>query len=458
MNKTMKLLVCAILALSIVFATVSTIAAVAPPATAVIYGNNAYGFYTGSYTRNEAIAECNAMGGKLVSINSAAEQSFIEGKAASGDYWTGAYDSDGWRWEDGSLLSYDNWVSGEDNSIYGYISGSDSKKWKSNNGSLKCGYICEWEGGAAALTTTTTTTTAAPATTAAVPASTEATAAPTTPSTQVAASTEATAQAAPNATTRTTVRQPIATIRPTVTVPQTFENETIITTRNALGSLNINDTIFVFENIYYYQIANDSEVVISYYVGTSSEVEIPDSIDGMPVLYIGQRAFQDITITSATIPACVVSIDDSAFSNVSSDFTVCGVRGSEAEAFAAKFGYQFSEAIFYGDEDSSQVVQLVSAVADGSPAQEPANKLPYIIGGVAIIVIAAALAVFFAIRRRRMAEAFDADMQQMDENEGFGEEPEIESPTFADGETEAQTEQENSAEAETPEASEQDNE
>ncbi len=66
---------------------------------------------------------------------------------------------------------------------------------------------------------------------------------------------------------------------------------------------------------------------------------IPDSVTA-----IGPRAFATcIGMTEITIPASVTAIDDTAFSDCEDELVICGVKGSAAEAFAAKAGISFRE-------------------------------------------------------------------------------------------------------------------
>ena len=66
---------------------------------------------------------------------------------------------------------------------------------------------------------------------------------------------------------------------------------------------------------------------------------IPDSVTA-----IGPRAFATcIGMTEITIPASVTAIDDTAFADCEDELVICGVKGSAAEAFAAKAGISFRE-------------------------------------------------------------------------------------------------------------------
>jgi hypothetical protein len=104
--------------------------------------------------------------GHLVSINSAAEQSFLTGTfptAVSAGYWIGAYQdksaSDfsepvgGWRWTTGEPWSYTSWNSGEPNNNGGFGPSEDfavfaqSGNWNDSGTttSATAGYVVEYE-------------------------------------------------------------------------------------------------------------------------------------------------------------------------------------------------------------------------------------------------------------------------------------------------------------------------
>jgi len=56
-------------------------------------------------------------------------------------------------------------------------------------------------------------------------------------------------------------------------------------------------------------------VIISKYVGNSTVVQIPQQIQGMPVIGIGTAAFSGKQLTGVTIPNSVTSIEEHAFAN-----------------------------------------------------------------------------------------------------------------------------------------------
>ena len=65
---------------------------------------------------------------------------------------------------------------------------------------------------------------------------------------------------------------------------------------------------------YWYTVENE-EVTITGYIGIATDLTIPDTINGMPVVAIGINAFENgATLKSITIPDSVVMIDTFAFS------------------------------------------------------------------------------------------------------------------------------------------------
>ncbi len=66
-----------------------------------------------------------------------------------------------------------------------------------------------------------------------------------------------------------------------------------------------------------YTIQN-SEITITAYTGSSADVVIPSSIDGLPVTKIGQSAFEGMSVTSIVIPSGTKVIDWFAFSGCTS--------------------------------------------------------------------------------------------------------------------------------------------
>ena len=58
----------------------------------------------------------------------------------------------------------------------------------------------------------------------------------------------------------------------------------------------------------------ESSVTITKYIGTSTEVVIPDTIEGFPVISIADCAFEGLSeLTSVTLPSCLREIGSNAF-------------------------------------------------------------------------------------------------------------------------------------------------
>lgn len=84
------------------------------------------------------------------------------------------------------------------------------------------------------------------------------------------------------------------------------------------------------ENGYEYTENSAGKIVISKYIGTETEVVIPNTINGKPVYSIGEEAFKSCkTITSVTVPGEIYIIDTGAFewcSNLETVIIQEGVR------------------------------------------------------------------------------------------------------------------------------------
>ena len=82
------------------------------------YDGHCYLKYTLEKKWEEARTYCRDHGGYLLSIESAAENNFIEGAFSGGDYWIGGNDLDlegVFVWDSGNALIFDNWKDNEPN-------------------------------------------------------------------------------------------------------------------------------------------------------------------------------------------------------------------------------------------------------------------------------------------------------------------------------------------------------
>ena len=115
-----------------------------------------YKFSTGTLNWNAAKSACEALGSKLVVVNSQAEQQALTSKITyDAGTWLGFHrnprDKSRWLWVDGSRLTYTNWYSGEPNSLREECAEIYPKKhgWKWNDQSCSASsvrYICEISG------------------------------------------------------------------------------------------------------------------------------------------------------------------------------------------------------------------------------------------------------------------------------------------------------------------------
>ncbi|XP_077976842.1 C-type mannose receptor 2-like [Glandiceps talaboti] len=106
-----------------------------------------------THSYEEARAVCASSDSLLVIINNAREDSFIKGFSLNKfDIWIGLNDlkEEGkWKWEDGSQVTYSNWIPTEPNSLgnedCAQIRKEHDDKWNDIDCSNKYGYICEKE-------------------------------------------------------------------------------------------------------------------------------------------------------------------------------------------------------------------------------------------------------------------------------------------------------------------------
>ncbi|MGM9680570.1 MAG: leucine-rich repeat domain-containing protein [Eubacteriales bacterium] len=72
-----------------------------------------------------------------------------------------------------------------------------------------------------------------------------------------------------------------------------------------------------------YTVGEDGGITITKYIGTDTDMVIPEYIDGKPVTVIGERAFlSNLTVTSVSVPDSVTIMQGNIFQNCSSLTTV----------------------------------------------------------------------------------------------------------------------------------------
>ena len=120
-------------------------------------------------------------------------------------------------------------------------------------------------------------------------------------------------------------------------------------------------TELVSDTAAYKYIINDGKVTITGYSGRDDDISIPSAIEGLPVVRIGESAFDGALATSISIPksvryidwfafsncvslkeiaipSSVTSIEYGAFNNHSADLTVICDKNSYAVAYAKSWG------------------------------------------------------------------------------------------------------------------------
>ena len=112
------------------------------------YNGHSYYRSTGTATWTTARSNCAAMGGYLVTITTAAEQSFIFNIWPSG--WIGLTDevNEGtWRWVTGETYSYKNWNSGEPNNAGNedYVQFVSNGRWNDLPNNVGLPYVLEFD-------------------------------------------------------------------------------------------------------------------------------------------------------------------------------------------------------------------------------------------------------------------------------------------------------------------------
>ncbi len=111
-------------------------------------------FSTQTLNWNAAKSACEALGSKLVVINSQAEQQALAPKTSVKTYWIGLYrdpkEKSRWMWVDGSRPGFTAWRTGEPNNWMGQGVEEDCTEMYVTWNDLACKsvapYICEIDG------------------------------------------------------------------------------------------------------------------------------------------------------------------------------------------------------------------------------------------------------------------------------------------------------------------------
>lgn len=142
------------------------------------------------------------------------------------------------------------------------------------------------------------------------------------------------------------------TVQPT-TKPSSSSNNT----SNPNDDKEISDFTFIKEN---------GGITITKYVGNKTTVQIPNKINGLAVLKIGENAFADTKVKSVTIPSSCTEIDwfafygcyalntiyisssvksigYGAFDSCSKSLTIYCEKNSFAQKYAQSFGISYSD-------------------------------------------------------------------------------------------------------------------
>ncbi|MHA2244675.1 MAG: lectin-like protein [Candidatus Hodarchaeales archaeon] len=123
----------------------------------VMYNGHEYKLFQTLKTWAQARADCEAMGGHLVTITSSGENTFVDNNVASNNrVWIGLTDEliegDWSKWITGESVTYENWYGSEPNNygsvedyveMYAHISGGP---WNDHSPTATHYYICEWDG------------------------------------------------------------------------------------------------------------------------------------------------------------------------------------------------------------------------------------------------------------------------------------------------------------------------
>lgn len=136
---------------------------------------------------------------------------------------------------------------------------------------------------------------------------------------------------------------------------------------------------YIYQNFYYSNY--ETHVVIDYYIGEDTVVEIPAEIDGLPVVTLGTSAFESSTAQEITVPSTIKNFGDDAFgqSDGKSRKIICEA-GSEAEKYA------IDNNIPYETKKEIETKPTQSESVDKTEETERDNSRMIIIILVAVIV------------------------------------------------------------------------
>ena len=122
------------------------------PSDALVFNNHYYKFYILEYDWDSAEFFCEKMGGHLVTITSAEENSFVNGLSQGQNIWLGGTDTatEGvFKWVSGETFMYTNWSSGEPNdgkpAPQDYIQMYANGTWDDVKNQEKKMFVCEWD-------------------------------------------------------------------------------------------------------------------------------------------------------------------------------------------------------------------------------------------------------------------------------------------------------------------------
>ena len=145
----------------------------------------------------------------------------------------------------------------------------------------------------------------------------------------------------------------------TTTNKNTTKNTTTTTSKNTTTTSPIED-----EDLFEY-IKENGGITITKYIGKQTSVTIPNKIEQLPVLKIGENAFADSKVKSVTLPSSCEEIDwfafygcyalttlyisenvntigYGAFDSCSKSLTIYCERNSYAQKYAQSFGIKYS--------------------------------------------------------------------------------------------------------------------